>query len=274
MAEILCSTGAIIGMPNGRDYRLLKDIVPQLECDGLEFMMYSTWYDRVEEIVAFLKDQKYNIPVLHCAKSVGEGFSAGDDASVAESFRLFEANARLAADIGADRMVMHLWNGIVSDQHIENNYRAYERLREIADKYGVDLLVENVVCNVQNPYVHWDELMKRYPDVHFVYDTKMAEFHGQTEELYTEERAELWRDGHIRHYHVNDYLGGVMDWSRLRTLPVGDGQIDFDRFFDFIKRIGYNGTFTLESTVLDKTGFVNTGAINRQAEYIRNRMEV
>ena len=42
MREILCSTGAIIGRPNGRNYRLLEDLAKQLQCDGFELMMYDT----------------------------------------------------------------------------------------------------------------------------------------------------------------------------------------------------------------------------------------
>lgn len=37
---ILCSTGALIGKPNGRDYRLLESLSEKLNCDGFEFMMY------------------------------------------------------------------------------------------------------------------------------------------------------------------------------------------------------------------------------------------
>lgn len=272
MAQILCSTGAIIGRPNGRDYRLLKDLVPQINCDGLEFMMFSTWYDEIDEIRDFLKEQKFNIPVMHCAKGVCEGFSHGDGLNVALAYSQFEANAKMAAEIGAKELVVHLWNGEISDKHIENNYNAYEQLRKICDSYGVDLLVENVVCNTQDPLTHWCELQKRYSDVHFVYDTKMAEFHGQSEVIYGEEHAGWWRDGHIRHYHVNDYLGGHMDWACLKTLPIGAGQIDFDRFFDFIKKIGYDKTFTLESTAFDKTGYVDIDMLNREIEYIRGKM--
>lgn len=42
MNQLLCSTGALIGRPNGRDYRLLGGLSKKLECDGFEFMMYST----------------------------------------------------------------------------------------------------------------------------------------------------------------------------------------------------------------------------------------
>ena len=50
MQQIICSTGALIGRPNGRDYRLLKQFCPQLECDGFEFIMYGTWYNEVDAI--------------------------------------------------------------------------------------------------------------------------------------------------------------------------------------------------------------------------------
>ena len=55
MHQILCSTGALIGRPNGRDYRLLKQFCPQLECDGFEFMLYTTLYDQIEALTSFLK---------------------------------------------------------------------------------------------------------------------------------------------------------------------------------------------------------------------------
>lgn len=42
MSKILCSTGALIGRPNNRDYTLLKTFSPQLQCDGFEFMMYES----------------------------------------------------------------------------------------------------------------------------------------------------------------------------------------------------------------------------------------
>ena len=57
MRKILCSTGALIGRPNGRDYRLLKQFCPQLDCDGFEFILYSTWYDQIDALTAFLKDR-------------------------------------------------------------------------------------------------------------------------------------------------------------------------------------------------------------------------
>ena len=86
MHRILCSTGALIGRPNGRDYRLLKQFCPQLDCNGFEFILYSTWYDQIEALTAFLRDLKLNIPVMHCEKTLAEHISAGGEEACGASF--------------------------------------------------------------------------------------------------------------------------------------------------------------------------------------------
>ena len=264
MHQILCSTGALIGRPNGRDYRLLKQFCPQLECDGFEFMLYTTWYNQIEELTSFLAPLGQHIPVMQCEKSLSEHISAGGDEELREAFRLFEINCGVAETLGAGKMVFHLWNGHISDSNFENNLRAYPELRERAEKHGLTLLIENVVCNGADPMTHWVELYRQYPDIPFVFDTKMADFHRQLDLLYQPEYEWLWKEGHIQHYHVNDYSGGFMDWSNLKVLPMGKGHIDFDRFFRFVGQTDYTGDFTFEATGFDQTGKVNFGNLNEQ----------
>ncbi len=264
MAKILCSTGAIIGLANGRNYRLLGDLAKRLQCDGFEFMMYSSWYEQIEELTAYLQEAKLYIPVMHCEKHIGENISKGGEENFAEAFRLFEMNCKLAAEVGAEKMVMHLWDGITSDAHFENNVQAYPILKDMSAKYGLDLLVENVVCNQLDPMTHWCQLAKEYPDIHFVFDTKMAAFHSQLELVYEPEYAWLWEKGHIRHYHVNDYAGGHMDWSKLRAYVMGKGHIDFERFFEFVRSTGYDGTFTLEAPFYKEDGMPDVEVLNDQ----------
>ena len=275
MHQILCSTGALIGRPNGRDYRLLRQFCPQLDCDGFEFIFYGSWYQETEQLTAFLKEQRLNIPVMHCEKSLAEHISAGGQEELSEAFRLFEINCRMAETIGADKMVLHLWNGKISDTHFENNLQAYPALRETAEKYGITLLVENVVC-LQDPMSHWVELYRHYPDIRFVFDTKMADFHRQMELLYAPEYEWLWRENHILHYHVNDYGGEYMDWSNLKVLMLNKGHIDFDSFFRFVRKTGYTGDYTFEGTGFDHTGQVRIGDLNEQFALARkylNRAE-
>lgn len=269
MSQILCSTGALIGRPNNRDYTLLKELAGKLECDGFEFMMYESWYDQVDRLVAALKEFSLHIPVMHCEKHIGEAISAGGRENREEAFRRYRINCDIAEKLDAGKLVIHLWDGITSDSHFENNLEAFGELRKIAESRGIDLLVENVVCNCENPMKHWCELAERYPDVHFIFDTKMAAFHEQLDLLYREEYAWLWRDGHIRHFHVNDYGGGYMEWAKLKTLPIGAGHIDFAEFFDFIRRTGYDDTFTVEATAFNSEGIVDTEMLNRCFQGIR-----
>ena len=272
MKKILCSTGALIGIPNGRDFRLLEPLSKQLTCDGFEFMMYSSWYEKIEEIKILLQDLNLCIPVFHCEKSIGEYISKGSEEELTEAFRRFEINWDLAKTIGAEKLVLHLWSGIVSDSNFQSNLAAYPRLREIAGSYGLVLGIENVVCNVENPVKHMCELREAYPDICFVFDTKMAAFHEQLDLLYEKEYDWLWKKGHICHYHVNDYNGGYMDWGNLKTLPIGAGKLDFERFFSFICEIGYEGDYTLEATAFNKEGVVDVEMVNRQVSYVREKI--
>lgn len=269
MCEILCSTGALLGKANNRDYRLLDALSKQLLCDGYEFMMYESWYQEADQLVGSLQAMGLSIPVMHCEKHIGENISKGGKENFEEAYRRFEINCLIAKELYVSKMVLHLWDGLTSDANFQNNMDAYSKLADIAGKHGLDLLVENVVCNQEDPMKHWCELKEKYPGIHFVFDTKMAAFHNQLDLLYRPEYEWLWREDHIRHYHVNDYAGGYKEWAKLRTLPVGAGHIDFESFFHFIHKIRYNGTFTVESTAFNNEGVINVDMLNRQFECIR-----
>lgn len=265
MATILCSTGCCIGRPNGRDFRLLEQLAPQLDCDGFEFMMYDTWYDQVDDLTNFLLRLELQIPIMHCEKRIGEKISLGEG----EAFSLFEINCRIAQKLGAEKLVIHLWDGLTSDKRFENNLAAYPQLKAIAAAHGIELLTENVVCSLADPMQHWNELRNIDPEVKFIFDTKMAAFHGQLAQCLAPENAWLWQ-GHIRHLHMNDYAGGLRDWDNLRTLPIGSGHIDWPPLFAFLNSIGYTGTMTIESTAFDRTGAVDTEMLNRQFRLLRS----
>lgn len=271
-SKILCSTGALIGRPNGRNHKLLYELTKQLSCDGYEFMMYDSWYDKSEEIVADLQEMKLCIPVMHCEKHIGEALSKNGERDWETAFRLFEINCGMAKRLGAEKLVIHLWDGEYSDRNFINNHKALGELLPMAESYGLDLLVENVVCNVENPMKHWVELAEAYPEVHFVFDTKMAAFHNQMKLIYAPEYQWLWDKGHIKHLHVNDYGGGYMEWAKLRTLAIGEGNIEFGPFFRLLKEKNYTGHFTIEATAFDAAGAVHTEKLNRCFDYIRERL--
>lgn len=273
MNKILCSTGAFTGRSNGYNYRLLEQLSKVLTCDGFELMVDDEWYEEIEEVKCYIKNLNLYIPVVHCSKDIGELISKGSEAELALAFQMFKTDCGVAKYLGAQKLVLHLWGGRASDSNFQSNVRAYQHVNEVAKSFGLDLLIENVVCNVENPMKHLGELKEIYPDIHFVFDTKMAAFHEQLDLLYESDYDWLWKEGHIRHYHVNDYGGGYMDWANLRTLPIGKGHVEFEKFFDFVKKTGYQGDFTVEATAFDEKGDVDTEMLNEQFQRIRYFMK-
>ncbi len=266
MNRVLCSTGALIGRPNGRNWRLLAEIAPRLECDGFEFMLYSSWYDELDELTREIPRMGLTFPTFHCEKGLGEYLTRGE---LDEAFRRFDVNCEVASALGARLMVLHLWNGVISDSAIENNYSALSELYARAGKCGLTLTVENVVCNVSDPQTHLDEIASRFPEARFTFDTKMAAFHGQLDAIFAPGREHFHRDGRIAHLHINDYGGGYKDWTKLRTLSPGEGNIDFAGFFARLGDYGYGGDFTVEATAFDESGRLGLERLNRAFAAVR-----
>lgn len=266
MNRVLCSTGAIITRRNNRNYDLLNTIVPQIACDGLEFMMYQSWHDETVALKKVLAD--FNIPVFHMTKQIGEWISEGN---FADAEAMFRADCALAEVIGSKLLVLHLWSGQASDQHIERNIAAYPKLREIAAQHGLLLTVENVICNQRDPMTHMRTLAEAYPDIAFTFDTKMAAFHSQLDELYRPENAWLW--ARIAHFHVNDYAGGHMDWANMGVKQLGQGHIDLDRFFAFVRDMGYERDFTCEATAVNEDGKIRYDALNASLQRIKKEVQ-
>ncbi|MBQ8624442.1 MAG: sugar phosphate isomerase/epimerase [Oscillospiraceae bacterium] len=267
MKKVLCSTGCIIGRPVNRNFYLLGEFSQKINCDGYELMFYSDWLERCDELTKYLCSLDLVFPTLHCEKSIGELISAGETAKALENFKI---NCECASNIGSKALVLHLWNGMVSDSVIERNILAYPTLNKIANDFGLKLTCENVVCNRRDPMTHLKELKQEYDDIGFTFDTKMAAFHSQLYDIFFEENRHFWQN--ICHIHVNDYRGGHMDWANLKTLHIGKGNIDFDGFFSQLSSIGYNGDFTVEATSFNQSGEVDfvqlNQSINTVKEYI------
>ena len=132
------------------------------------------------------------------------------------------------------------------------------------------LTVENIVCNGRDPMAHMATLTQRYSDIQFTFDTKMAAFHGQIELMYKEENQYLFSC--VRHMHINDYGGGYKEWKKLRTLHIGEGNIAFDRLFQFVRDSDYRGDFTVEATSYDQSGSVDWARLNRDFYIIRENL--
>ncbi len=264
---VLCSTGAVITRYNGRNPLLLPMLAPRIECDGFELMIYAGWYAIESELVTAMRHSGLLFPVVHADKQIGELISRNNEGDVAEARTRFDENCRIAASIGSRLVVLHLWGGVPSDHNIALNYEMCGEFIRTAHYYGLVLTVENVICAEQTPLAHLLALADMYPDIYFTIDTKMAEFHGELPATLECER--LWRSGLVRHLHVNDYGGGLRDFSDLRVLHIGEGHVDFAPFFSRVKESGCDGLATVESSSVRIDGSVDFVRLNRSISLVR-----
>ncbi len=269
MNRIFCSTGTFIGRPNGRDYRLIPEYAKRFDVDAFELMLYSDWYEELPEIVSFLKDTGIPFPVLHAEKSIGHMITVGEGKTAMENFR---ANCNAASTLGSKKMVLHLWNGPSLDENIERNLHAAKELYRIAAGHGIELTVENVVVKQGSALAYLTRLYELCPEAHFTFDTKMAAFNAEMDAIYSPEHRWMWDEGIISHLHINDYAGGYMNWKSLRTLHIGKGEIDLDKFFGFIRQ-HYTGTMTLECLVLNQDGTYLFDEMNESIAILRAKTE-
>ena len=246
------SSGAFIGRVNQRDPRPFLSLAEDFLCDGFEFMFYEAWYEKIDDILALFAEKSLSFPVLHVEKSIGEIVGAGEGGYAERALARFEKNCMTAQKIGAKKLVFHLWNGLPSDHSIDRHIELCGEFLSLAESYGLHLTVENVVCAVGSPLAYLSCLYEKYPALSFTFDTKMASFHRETETVFSSEYAHLWQA--ISHLHINDHSGAYRDFSSLRTLHIGEGAIDFDRFFEGLASVGYHGSMTLECTSMCADG--------------------
>ncbi|MFA6948948.1 MAG: TIM barrel protein [Eubacteriales bacterium] len=266
--RLFCSTGCLIGRQNNCDWRLIPHYARAIDVSGFEFMMLGEYYGHFDEIARTLSGSGLAFPVLHCDKLIGNLLCERKDEDTAEALRRFDSNCTLARKIGARRVVLHLWGGFISDSSAEYNIDKFQNIIEIAAKYGVTPLVENIPCTTRDPLCHWDEISAKYPGTQFIFDTRFGGLHRQNGRFAFGGRAV---DGSVTHMHISDFLGLPLEYKAMRPiLHPGEGVVDFELLFGAL-RGRYTGTVTLESPVLYDGG-IDIAKLNRTLHYIEDKL--
>ena len=270
MIPVYVSNGAFITRYNGRDYHLTARYAPELHADGLEFLMYQVWDSETDALRRFLKGTSLSFPVMHVDKHIGEILAQDGCNGREEAFRLFTRDIITANEIGARKLVMHLWSGPYSDAQFAYSMTLLPEMYEICEKHGLLLTVENVTCKENICLDHLAEIANAYPFARFTYDTKMAYLHGENSLL--EDKKYRWLLKNTAHLHINDSASGDIGGGRSPILHIGDGEIDFDAFFGLLRCESYNGTATVESTSVLEDGSVNIEKLNRSLDRVRREL--
>lgn len=269
---VYASTGAFVTRANGRNFHLIPQIAPLLDCDGLEFMMYESWAGQEKEIAAELRDSGVRFPSMHLDKRIGEALSTEGMAARDEALSIMKRDLKTASTIGARLLVLHFWGGPPADERFDETKALYPVLDEMARDAGMTLAVENVARSNVPALVRLRALRELCPGLSVTYDTKMAQLKGENERLRERENRWLFGDGHVKHLHVNDTDMEHISGGRMPVLHIGDGCVCFDEFFQYVRENAFCGTAVVESTSTRPDGSVDTEKMNQSLRRVREAL--
>ncbi|HEV2067514.1 MAG TPA: TIM barrel protein [Thermomicrobiales bacterium] len=269
--RLLCSTGAISRGPDATAESRVTTYGPRLLADGLEVMIYATWYGRLDEIAGRFRTLGHPMPVTHGEKSIGPDLVARDTAVRDTAFLRFEENCRFTSEIGADRIVLHLWGLPDGDALIDRQLEDLPRLLDIADHHAVTLAVEAIPCIVSDPLSVIRRVLEADDRARVAIETEFLAMHGQLDAVFAAEW--LWASSSVVHVHIKDFDGQLLDVTgRRRYLLPGQGTIDFERWLVDLAGTGYHEAITLEAPVVDDAGHVDVDAANAVLDGLRSRI--
>lgn len=263
--KIYCSTGTFTGQKNGYNHKLVIEYSNKLHCDGFEIMIDEDWYNMLDTVIYDYKINSISCPVIHADKNIGDTTESLDMDKYVE---LWKMNCNFGAEIGANKVVAHIWGTPNSDKNPEFIYKRYGILLKIAKEYNLDLLVENVVCTHKSPLEHLENLARIYPEIGLTIDTRHGQFHAEMDKIC---QSPIWTNGNIRHIHISEFAGGYKDWNGFKLIPQpGKGDVNYDEFFKHLKDINYLGTLTLEAPSIPQEEGVDIATLNDSLDFIRN----
>ena len=261
----------MVGRCNGYNYNYVVEYMPLfaeiIPIDGIELMMLPYYYDKLSEMADLFNRNGLKFPVIHAEKEIGTMISRSEGNDVSEAIELFKLNCEMGAMIGAEKMVLHLWGGAVSDSHVDDNIEVLADLMNIIKPYNIRLLIENIPCTTHSPLENWRKIYKYLPDIGFIFDTRFGAFHNQISEILSE--PNIWNSA-VVHMHISDYNGKIKEFTKLRPiLHPEEGNIDFRAIRAGLDKVDYNGSITLESPVMSENG-LDIEKLTKSLKFVRD----
>lgn len=243
---ILCSSGVLF-RPETFDADAILEFGPQLPADGIEVLVTKRMVGRLDEVADRLNSSELRFPVVHGPKRLGAALPTP------EAVEQLEEAARFATAIGADLVVLHLWDLPESDGDLDGRLEAAVLAADVLDHHGCRLSVETIPCIHATPLANIERVLEREPRATVTLDTEFLAYHDEIGAAL--DAGWLWRDGVVRNIHVKDYARGLADEDGVRRyLLPGEGAIDFPALFQALNGLGYSGTVALEAPSLQSDG--------------------
>ncbi len=233
--------------------------VPLLQKLGLDFAEISVRDpSRFPDLIPGYREQRAGLEFYYLCHGPREGDP--NDLQQLENVYLpkLQSLLPLMGELEMDLLTVHLWldSRFVSRPALECKV---ELLREVVSKAaekGITVCLENLSESPEQMALALEAL----PALHLTLDV------GHAELLSRGNLAAGFLDRwphRIGHIHLHDNRGGGSPADDLH-LPVGEGIIDFERFFGLVRQVGYRGTMTLE---------LRPEEIGRCLPYVRRLLE-
>lgn len=142
------------------------------------------------------------------------------------------------ATLGTKLVNVHVDKGVGAfayDDTVRWNAECFATLAERAKPYGITLMIENVVNNLNNAKA-MRVMLDAHPDLRFHLDIAHANVRGDRTKEYLRAHSNK-----LVHVHVSDNKRTSDD-----HLPLGVGDINWPEQLGMLKDTGYDGTITLE----------------------------
>jgi len=227
-----------------------------LPVSAYELSIYSNWLDEPDGVAEDLAGLDMAFETAHAEKAIGARLSEGDHSAVGR----LEANARLAARLGARLLVLHLWELPTGDRHLERNLELLPACADAAEACGLTLALETIPCSAGTPLANVARAVEREPRCVAVLDTEFLALHGELE-------VALDAGLPVGHVHVKDFAGAIVRGDpRRRYLLPGEGDLDLDGFLSRLHAQGYDAAVTLEASAVDSDGELDRARLAEIAE--------
>jgi sugar phosphate isomerase/epimerase len=264
---VLASTGILTRDPDQTDHKAIVEHGPKLGTAGYELCLYEAWRGHLDEVIEDLRSSKLSFPAVHADKSIGIGLGSGDSDEADEALAAFEVNCRAAAALGAETLVLHLWEQPDGDRELERNLERLTTCLDTAEAYDIVLAVETIPGIAGTALANLQLALERDARCRVTLDTEFLAFHGQLDESIAAEW--LWSDDAVRHVHLKDFDGRLRDRNGRRYLLPGEGGLDLQSFLAGLVDRGYGGAITLEASALTRSGQVDKGRLGEVAAVVK-----